>query len=124
MHTKEGPMKDQAEHYQTQAQKKQKRLLASLTHRLLTFTLILMLTTACTTASTFPSQPAPTQALNSPPIAGCPLFPSNNIWNTDISQLPVHSNSANFIKSIGLNDRLHPDFGSGLYDDEPIGIPY
>src|SRR6266566_1426951 len=29
MRTKEGPMKDQAGHYQTQAQKKQKRLLAS-----------------------------------------------------------------------------------------------
>src|SRR5437016_4805706 len=119
-------MKDQAEHYQTQAQKKQKRLLASPTHCLLIFTLILMLTltTACTTAGTFPSQPAPTQTLNSPPITGCPLFPSHNIWNTDISQLPVHSNSANFIQSIGLNKGLHPDFGSGLYDDEPIGIPY
>jgi len=36
----------------------------------------------------------------------------------------MHANSANFITSIGLNGHLHPDFGSGLYDDEPIGIPY
>ena len=123
-------MKDQAEHYQTQASREHTKqpqlILASPTHRLLTFTLILILTLtmACTTAAPFRSQPAPTQAISFPPIAGCPLFPSNNIWNTDISQLPVHSNSANFIKSIGLNDRLHPDFGSGLDDDEPIGIPY
>src|ERR1051326_5076768 len=99
---------------------------ASPTHRLITLTLILLLTftTACTTGGILPSQPTPTQPSNSPPIVGCPLFPSNNIWNTDISQLPVHINSANFIKSIGLDGHLHPDFGSGLYDDEPIGIPY
>src|SRR5205807_9342381 len=86
--------------------------------------LMLALSMACTTATTSPSQPASTQPTNSSPITDCPLFPSNNIWNTDISQLPVHANSANFLKSIGLDGHLHPDFGSGLDDDEPIGIPY
>lgn len=101
-------------------------IFASPSQRLLTLTIILMLTVtmACTTASTFQPQPTPTQASSFPPIAGCPLFPANNVWNTDISHLPVHANSANFIKSIGLDDRLHPDFGSGLDDGEPIGIPY
>jgi hypothetical protein len=28
------------------------------------------------------------------------------------------------IQSIGLDTGLHPDFGSGLYDGQPIGIPY
>ena len=57
-------------------------------------------------------------------IGGCPLFPSNNIWNTDISSLPVDARSAQYIASIGLTGHVHPDFGAGLYDGEPIGIPY
>src|SRR3989442_11640918 len=32
---------------------------------------------------------------------------------------PLHPNSDNFIKSIGLNGPLHPDFGT-----DKIGIPY
>ena len=57
-------------------------------------------------------------------IGGCPLFPSNNIWNTDISDLPVAARSAQYIASIGLTGHVHADFGAGLYDGEPIGIPY
>jgi hypothetical protein len=68
-------------------------------------------------ASHAPSAPAAS-------IGGCPLFPSDNIWNTDISALPVAANSANFIASIGSTGHLHPDFGAGLYDGAPIGIPY
>src|SRR5437763_12419821 len=49
---------------------------ASRIHHLLALTLILLLTltTACTTGGTQTSQPTPTQAANSPPIVGCPLF--------------------------------------------------
>ena len=57
-------------------------------------------------------------------IGGCPLFPSNNIWNHDISTLPVHHNSANFINSIGITGHVHADFGAGLWAGGPIGIPY
>lgn len=57
-------------------------------------------------------------------IGGCPLFPANNIWNTDISHLPVAANSANYVASMGLGGHLHPDFGSGLYNGAPIGFPY
>lgn len=57
-------------------------------------------------------------------LGGCPVFPANNVWNTDISHLSVSANSANYLASIGLNGHLHPDFGSGLYDGAPIGIPY
>src|ERR1039458_3529714 len=57
-------------------------------------------------------------------IGTCPLFPSDNIWNYDISHLPVHPNSSNFINSIGAAGYLHPDFGSGLYNGAPIGIPF
>lgn len=51
-------------------------------------------------------------------------FPSDNPWNTDISSAPVDTNSSAIISSISLSAGLHPDFGSGLYDGAPIGIPY
>ena len=51
-------------------------------------------------------------------------FPSNSLWNTDIYNAPVDSNSANFINYIGANTTLHPDFGSGKYAGSSIGIPY
>jgi hypothetical protein len=64
------------------------------------------------------------QAAAGPSIGGCPIFPSNNIWNTDIASLPVAANSGAIIASIGPSGHLHPDFGSGTYNGEPIGIPY
>ena len=51
-------------------------------------------------------------------------FPSNNLWNTNISNAPVDPNSANYINYIGASVTLHPDFGSGLYAGQSIGIPY
>lgn len=55
---------------------------------------------------------------------GCPLFPPDNIWNRDISSLPVHADSKIYLASMGLGGNLHADFGSGLYEGEPIGIPW
>lgn len=55
-----------------------------------------------------------------PTIGNCQVFPSNNPWNLDISNLPVHSNSGNIIANIGADDDLHPDFGG----DGEYGIPY
>ncbi len=59
-----------------------------------------------------------------PAAPGCPVFPANNPWNQRVDRLPVAKNSGALIASIGLNDPVHPDFGSGLYNGEPIGIPY
>lgn len=63
------------------------------------------------------------KSVAAPTIAGCPVFPPDNPWNTDISKLPVHSNSANFINSIGAEKPLHPDFGT-VWQGAPNGIPY
>ncbi len=51
-------------------------------------------------------------------------FPSDNLWNKDISASPVDSNSANILNFIGNSIGLHPDFGSGLYNGSSMGIPY
>jgi hypothetical protein len=73
----------------------------------------------------YPGEQASRADINSAPIVGgCPLFPANNTWNHDISKLPVHANSAHFIHSIGLQGHVHADFGAGLYNGAPIGIPY
>ena len=51
-------------------------------------------------------------------------FEADSLWNTDISSAPVDSNSANIINYIGSTVTLHPDFGSGTYAGQSIGIPY
>ena len=51
-------------------------------------------------------------------------FPSDNLWNKDISSAPVDSNSAAIINFIGPGIGLHPDFGAGQYQGSIIGIPY
>lgn len=57
-------------------------------------------------------------------VRDCTLFPANNIWNTRIDTLPVAARSNDFIQTIGAEEPVHPDFGSGLYEGFPIGIPY
>jgi hypothetical protein len=59
-----------------------------------------------------------------PRIAGCPVFPASNPWNQRVDKLPVAAKSAELIRSIGLDDPVHADFGSGLWEGQPIGIPY
>jgi len=59
-----------------------------------------------------------------PGAPDCPLFPADNVWNTDISRLPVDPHSSAWLASMdaGRTD-LHPDFGPdpGGY---PYGIPF
>ena len=59
-----------------------------------------------------------------PTIGSCPVFPANNVWNAPINQLPVSANSATLVSAIGASVTLHADFGSGLWDGGPIGIPF
>jgi hypothetical protein len=59
-----------------------------------------------------------------PGAPNCPVFPADNPWNTRVDTLPVATNSATIINSIGASTGLHPDFGSGLWQGQPIGIPY
>ena len=59
-----------------------------------------------------------------PAAPGCEIFPASNPWNRRVDGLPVAGNSAALIAGIGLGAPVHPDFGSGLYNGEPIGIPF
>jgi hypothetical protein len=62
-------------------------------------------------------------ALRMPAAPRCPIFPKSNPWNQRVDKLPVAANSDTIIRSIGANTGLHPDFGSGLWEGAPIGIP-
>eukprot|EP00475_Leptophrys_vorax_P001522 TRINITY_DN10837_c0_g3_i1.p1 TRINITY_DN10837_c0_g3~~TRINITY_DN10837_c0_g3_i1.p1 ORF type:complete len:317 (-),score=2.46 TRINITY_DN10837_c0_g3_i1:238-1188(-) len=59
-----------------------------------------------------------------PKVGGCNVFPANNAWNIRVDKLPVHKKSAAWVRSIGLDDYSHADFGSGKWDGGPIGIPF
>ena len=58
-----------------------------------------------------------------PQAPACPVFPPSNPWNQRVDRLPVAAGSARVVASIGAEDHLHADFGSGLWDGGPIGIP-
>ena len=63
------------------------------------------------------------EALRLPAAPRCTVFPKSNPWNRRVDRLPVAANSAEIISSIGTERGLHPDFGSGLWEGAPIGIP-
>ena len=78
----------------------------------------------CLPAAAAIAIPALVSARPLPGAANCPVLPANNPWNQRVDRLPLAKNSTAIIAGVGLNDPVHPDFGSGLYDGEPIGIPY
>lgn len=78
---------------------------------------------AATVAALLVAQAAAVLA-QGPTIAGCPVFPPDNVWNTRIDRLPIDPRSRDYVASIGANVNLHPDFASGQHEGAPIGIPY
>src|SRR5437764_14789595 len=79
-----------------------------------------------------PPQPAcPSRAVGAgaafglriPAAPRCPIFPSSNPWNRRVDRLPTAAASDAIVRSIGIGGGLHADFGSGLYQGGPIGIP-
>jgi hypothetical protein len=63
------------------------------------------------------------EALRHPGAPSCPVFPASNPWNQRVDRLPVAANSDAIIRSIGPDETMHADFGSGLWEGGPIGIP-
>lgn len=73
--------------------------------------LVASLTVGAAYASRLPAAPA------------CPVFPPSSPWNQRVDRLPAASDSDRIVASIGVGDRMHADFGSGLWAGGPIGIP-
>src|SRR5688500_6678096 len=62
-------------------------------------------------------------ALRHPGAPRCSVFPKTSPWNQRVDRLPVAANSDAIVASIGVDDHVHADFGSRLWDGGPIGIP-
>ena len=69
-------------------------------------------------ASSVPPRPAPGGLLG-----GCPNLPVNDVWHADVSRLPVHARSAQYVASIGAGRSVKADFGAAQWNGGPIGIP-
>jgi hypothetical protein len=54
----------------------------------------------------------------------CSFFPADNIWNTRIDGLPLNARSDAYVQSIGADTGMHADFGAGLYEGQPLGLPF
>jgi hypothetical protein len=70
----------------------------------------------------------PGTASGGTPVPGapdCPMFPADNVWNTNISSLPVDPHSAAWMASMdSATTNLHPDFGPSGDPTNPYGLPY
>lgn len=74
-----------------------------------------------------PVDSAPIDAGPGPTLGGCPMFPTNFIFNTPIDALPVDPHSANYIATIGGSTKAYMDMGSSVDVTKPAtyyGIPY
>jgi hypothetical protein len=59
------------------------------------------------------------------PGTRCPVFPSDNVWNTPITSLPVNANSAAWLSAMdAASTDLHPDYGPSANPKQPYGIPW
>ena len=66
----------------------------------------------------------PSEGRRLPGAPKCPLFPSSSHWNRPVDRLPAHPRSDAIVGAVGRSETAHADFGSGLYEGRPIGIPY
>ena len=54
---------------------------------------------------------------------GCSVFPADNYWNADISDLPRHRRSKQWLARMSTGRDLHPDFGPSYGNGPGYGIP-
>jgi len=93
-------------------------------------TLTVALAVALAACVPLPDEPPPADRVPADPesweqngsLAGCPVFPADNAWNTPVDEAPVRLDSAAILAHIAAHggDHLHPDFGGG----GAYGIPY
>ena len=59
------------------------------------------------------------------PVAGtdCQAFPADNWWHADVTNLPVHALSDQWMSRMSPQSDLHPDFGPSFGDGPNYGIP-
>src|SRR4051812_9289233 len=58
-----------------------------------------------------------------PQAADCPVFPRDNQWNLPVDKLPVTRDSKKIVGGIGARAYLHNNFGGGIWEGSPDGMP-
>ena len=54
---------------------------------------------------------------------GCEVFSEDNYWHADVSGLPRHPRSTQWLRRMSPTSRLHPDFGPSYGDGPNYGMP-
>lgn len=99
-----------------------------------TFIIYSMMILSCKKNTSTPDKPSQPTPPSQPPqqnpctakiadAENIEIFPSDNAWNQDVSSLPADPYSDQIIAGFASSP-LKADFGSGLWDNAPIGIPY
>jgi hypothetical protein len=78
-----------------------------------------VVTGASAPSSTSASAPTTTNGSR----AACPTFPADNWWHADVSKLPVHARSEQWLSHMHTDTDLHPDFGPSYGHGPNYGIP-
>lgn len=68
--------------------------------------------------------PAPSGPTTTPALGGCPLFPADSYWHARVDAQPRLAASDTYVTNAGSGSSLHADFGAGLWNGAPIGIPF
>jgi hypothetical protein len=90
--------------------------------RTLTAGLLVLALSGCASASAVdrgrPAAPVQTQD-----VGGCDVFPADNYWNAEVSDLPRHPRSRQWLSRMSPKTTLHPDFGPSYGDGPDYGMP-
>ena len=87
--------------------------------------LVTVAVSATLTGSVALASPGGVSPAEQKPVAGtsCRAFPADNYWRADISDLPRHARSRQWLARMSPDSDLHPDFGSSFGDGPDYGIP-
>lgn len=67
--------------------------------------------------------PAPAAERAGSTVGGCTVLPADHWWHADVSSLPVHERSEDWLSHMSTDRDLHPDFGPSYGDGPDYGIP-
>jgi len=90
--------------------------------RTLLGTLLTLLLAGCGSASA-PRGDAEVATSGARTSVPCQVFPDDNYWHADISDLPRHSRSKQWLTRMSPESMLHPDFGPSYGDGPDFGLP-
>jgi hypothetical protein len=82
-----------------------------------------LVTLALVTGSDVGAAGEPSSPTQAETVAGCEVFPADNWWHADVSDLPRHRRSKQWLARMSTDVDLHPDFGPSYGDGPGYGMP-